>query len=208
MATDARRIDRVYSTKPTLLAPLDNGGHAHIADLHLILADTKMIMRKDELLGVTDNEAAEPASMVVDLSALGQRPASPTHTLAISQTGTASTISAGPSVSVVGSQITAHPPGSMAGSMAPSNTSTLLSTPLASQIYLERGSLLQSCTAEGNGDWFGNVWSGPSDGSYSLPPNTSPCQLCANTAIQHKYCFHTAGSCTHSPLLGSVLSPR
>ena len=97
--------------------------------------------------------------MVVDLSALGQRPVSPTHTLASSHTGTTSTISAGPSVSVVGSQITAQPLGSMAGSMAASNASTLLSTPLASQIYLEWGSFFAAklCLAEGNGYWFGNV---------------------------------------------------
>ena len=40
---------------------------------------------------------------------------------------------------------------------------------------------------------------------YCLPPITSPCQLCANTATRHKYCFHTAGACNHPPLPGVCL---
>ena len=45
-----------YSTKPTLLAPPENGGHSHIADIHMILADTltKINIRKEELFDVTD----------------------------------------------------------------------------------------------------------------------------------------------------------
>ena len=46
------------------------------------------------------------------------------------------------------------------------------------------------------------MWSGPQDKSYELPPNTSPCKLMTNLTQQHKYCFHTPGSCTHTPLLG------
>ena len=40
-----------HAIKPTQLAPPDNGGHAHLAELLLILADTRMSKLKDELLG-------------------------------------------------------------------------------------------------------------------------------------------------------------
>ena len=75
--------------------------------------------------------------------------------------------------------------------------------PPASQLLLDWGSLLHMCWPDGNGYWFSNVWSGPQDKSYELPPNTSPCKLMTNLTQQHKYCFHTPGSCTHTPLAWS-----
>ena len=41
-----------HAVKPVLLAPPESGGHAHLADLRQILVDTKVHLRKEELLGV------------------------------------------------------------------------------------------------------------------------------------------------------------
>ena len=187
-----------HAIKPVLLAPPESGGHAHLADLRQILADTKVHLRKEELLGV-DQEAG--ARTIVDLSALAQ--SSSASSAGGSQVG--STISAGPSASVVGSQVSSLM--SATGSIASSGLSgaTTVLAPPASQVLMDWGSLLHMCWPDRNGYWFSNVWSGPQDKSYELPPNTSPCKLMTNLSQQHKYCFHTPGSCTHTPLLGVTL---
>jgi hypothetical protein len=59
-----------HAAKPFLLAPPESGGHAHLADLREILMDTKVHLRKEELLGV-DQGAVN--STIVDLSALAPR---------------------------------------------------------------------------------------------------------------------------------------
>ena len=184
-----------HAIKPLLLAPPESGGHAHLADLRQILVDTKVHLRKEELLGV--DQGVVPTT-VMDLSSLAR--ASDAASVDGSQVG--SVLSAGPSASVVGSQISSLSSGS--GSLVSSASTTLMAPP-ASQVLLDWGSLLNMCWPEGNGFWFANVWSGPQDNSYELPPNTSPCKLMTNLSQQHKYCFHSPGSCTHTPLLGVSL---
>ena len=185
-----------HAIKPVLLAPPENGGHAHLADLRQILVDTKVHLRKEELLGV---DQGATTSTIMNLSALTQ--GSGASSVDGSQAG--STISIGPSASVVGSQTSTLLSGSGSGiSSALSNATTTMLPPPASQVLLDWGSLLNMCWPDGNGFWFSNVWSGPQDKSYELPPNTSPCKLMTNLTQQHKYCFHTPGSCTHTPLLG------
>ena len=166
-----------------------------MADLRQILMDTKVHLRKEELLGIDQGAAT---STMVDLSALAHD--SSASSMDGSQVG--STISAGPSASVVGSQVSTLLPGTgSAVSSATSNATTILAPP-TSQLLMDWGSLLHMCWPDGNGYWFSNVWSGPQDKSYELPPNTSPCKLMTNLTQQDKYCFHTPGSCTHTPLLG------
>ena len=136
-----------HAVKPVLLAPPESGGHAHLADLRQILVDTKVHLRKEELLGI-DQESS--TATIVNLSSLAQ--GSNASSAGGSQAG--STISAGPSVSVVGSMASSLSSG--AGSVATSGTSgvsTLLAPP-ASQVLLEWGSLLPMCWPDGNGYWF------------------------------------------------------
>jgi hypothetical protein len=90
-----------HAVKPVLLAPPESGGHAHLADLRQILMDTKVHLRKEELLGV-DQGAAN--STMVDLSALANGSAG----LSVDGSHVGSTISAGSSASVVGSQVSTH----------------------------------------------------------------------------------------------------
>ena len=184
-----------HAIKPMLLAPPESGGHAHLADLRQILVDTKVHLRKEELLGVDQGAIL---NTVLDLSSLAQ--GSGASNMDGSQVG--SVISVGPSASLVGSQTSTLSSGS--GS-ALSNAPTVLMAPPASQVLLDWGSLLHMCWPDGNGYWLANVWSGPQDKSYELPPNTSPCKLMTNLSQQHKYCFHSPGSCTHTPLLGVSL---
>ena len=87
-----------HAVKPVLLAPPESGGHAHLADLREILVDTKVHLRKEELLGV-NQEGTAPT--VVDLSSLAH--GSSASSAGGSQVG--STISAGPSASLVGSHV-------------------------------------------------------------------------------------------------------
>ena len=185
-----------HAIKPVLLAPPESGGHAHLADLRQILVDTKVHLRKEELLGV---DQGATTSTMMDLSSLTQGPGA----LSVDGSQAGSIISVGPSASLVGSQTSTLLSGTGSGiSSALSNVPTGMLPSPASQALLDWGSLLHMCWPDGNGYWFSNVWSGPQDKSYELPPNTSPCKLMTNLTQQHQYCFHTPGSCTHTPLLG------
>lgn len=57
----------VHATKPTQLAPPENGGHAHMADLMVILADTRMKIIKDELVGFSSEPTMEQAAMAASM---------------------------------------------------------------------------------------------------------------------------------------------
>ena len=110
-----------HAVKPVLLAPPESGGHAHLADLRQILVDTKVHLRKEELLGV-DQEAATPT--IVDLSALAQ--GSSASSVGGSQVG--SVISAGPSASQAGSFVSSLTSG--AGSVYAATAALLARTEL------------------------------------------------------------------------------
>ena len=64
---------------------------------------------------------------------------------------------------------------------------------------------MSTMSQEANGFWFGNVWTGPSDRSFVLPPNTCPASLQPNRNLQHKFCIFQYGMCTHPPLPGVSL---
>ena len=187
-----------HAVKPLLLAPPESGGHAHLADLRQILVDTKVHLRKEELLGVDQGAVT---STIIDLSSLAR--GSGASSVDGSQVGSA--ISAGPSASVIGSQVASIIPGTASTVSSGMSTATTMLAPPASQVLLDWGSLLHMCWPDGNDYWFSNAWSGPQDKRYELPPNTSPCRRMTNLSQQHKYCFHSPGSCTHTPLLGVSL---
>ena len=129
-----------HALKPLLLAPPESGGHAHLADLRQILVDTKVHLRKEELLGIDQQSAT---TTIVNLSSLAQ--GSSASAAGGSQVG--STISAGLSASVVGSQISSLSAGSAV--TAGSSVATMVAPP-ASQVLLDWGSLLHMCWPDGN----------------------------------------------------------
>ena len=72
----------------------------------------------------------------------------------------------------------------------------------------EWGCLTADLQAEGNGYWFGNIYSGPADATYNVPHNTCPAAFAPNRNARHKYCIFTPGACCHPPLPGVALATR
>ena len=77
-------------------------------------------------------------------------------------------------------------------------TRSVVLKPRAQQLR-EWGTRFHTLSPDGNGFWYGNVWSGPLDPAY----DTSGCypgKLCANRAEAHMYCvINLQGHAAHSP---------
>ena len=212
------------ATKPALLAPPENGGHAILADLDTILADTAAWVRKDELLaravpdlvpGVPHGALSDSgAQSVVSLASIGPSASqlglptissSDDHRPPVSAVGSApGSVTNQATWQHLGSTLGAPPPPSLAGSMiSPSLAGSLQSqqVPMTNHTS-EWGSLIDSIQQDGPGFWLGSVWSGSSDPNFFIPPNTCPASFCPNTAIQHQYCIFTPGTCSHPPIAG------
>ena len=183
------------AAKPSEFAPASNGVHAILTQLQEIIDKVEHEIELADL-----NSAAGSFVSTV-----------PTAPYAGSMAGSVISYgSLGPSASQVGA-----PTSTVASALAQSSISGssalsgVIGEPACNADLLsEWGCATCDLQPEGNGFWFGNIYSGPSDASHVVPQNTCPATFAPNRHSQHKYCIYTPGACSHPPLPGVPLTTR
>ena len=182
-----------HATKPTEFAPTSNGVHAILTQLQEII---DKVEHEIELLNLN----SDTASLAPTLSFTSGHSAGGSVVSLGSLGGSASQVGSGSSA--VGSALSQS---TIAGSSV--LTGTIGVTP-QDVLLGEWGCLTCDLQPEGNGYWFGNIYSGPADATYNVPHNTCPAVFAPNRNAQHKYCIFTPGACSHPPLPGVALATR
>ena len=182
-----------HALKPSEFAPPSNGVHALLTQLQGII---DKVEHEIEPLNLNPGTASLPSTL----------PFSSSHS---SNASVVSLGSLGGSASQVGSNPSAA--GSVLSHSSAAGSSSLPATVVAAPqavLLKEWGCLTGDLQPEGNGYWFGNIYSGPADASYVVPHNTCSAVFAPNRNVQHKYCIFTPGACTHPPLPGVALATR
>ena len=184
-----------HAVKPSEFAPASNGVHSILTQLQ------EVIVKVEHEIEILDLNSG--AGSLVSTA--------PPSSYAGSTSGSVFSLgSLGPSASQAGS-----PSSAVASALAQFaiKGSSALSGVIGesardADLLSEWGCATCDLQPEGNGYWFGNIFSGPADSSCAVPQNTCPASFAPNRLSQHKYCIYTPGACSHPPLPGVALATR